>query len=147
METIYQELFEYNYQMNQKLIQAFVEHSDKVSEKSVKWFNHILNAHHLWNNRIDKQREDYGVWQIHSLGYLADINLTNYNWTKEILKNTDLNKTINYVNSQGKAYTNIVKDILLHVVNHSTYHRGQIAADFRDTGLEPINTDYIAFKR
>jgi uncharacterized damage-inducible protein DinB len=34
-----------------------------------------------------------------------------------------------------------------HVVNHSTYHRGQIAAFIRQFGIKPPQTDYIAFAR
>jgi uncharacterized damage-inducible protein DinB len=34
-----------------------------------------------------------------------------------------------------------------HVVNHSTYHRGQIAAFMRQLGAVPPSTDLIAFAR
>ncbi|WP_209331385.1 DinB family protein [Lunatimonas salinarum] len=34
-----------------------------------------------------------------------------------------------------------------HIVNHSTYHRGQIATLFRESGLQPVVTDYIMLKR
>ncbi|QLH28398.1 MAG: hypothetical protein HWD63_02710 [Candidatus Parvibacillus calidus] len=39
-----------------------------------------------------------------------------------------------------------MKDIIFHIINHSTYHRGQIAMEFRQSGLEPLNTDYIFYK-
>lgn len=34
-----------------------------------------------------------------------------------------------------------------HVVNHSTYHRGQIAAFMRQLGVKPPSTDLILFAR
>jgi uncharacterized damage-inducible protein DinB len=37
--------------------------------------------------------------------------------------------------------------MVTHVVNHATYHRGQIAAFFRQIGLKPIGTDFITFAR
>jgi uncharacterized damage-inducible protein DinB len=37
--------------------------------------------------------------------------------------------------------------MLTHVVNHATYHRGQIATMFRQLGLKPIGTDLITFAR
>lgn len=37
--------------------------------------------------------------------------------------------------------------MVTHVVNHATYHRGQIAAFFRQLGLKPIGTDFITFAR
>lgn len=34
-----------------------------------------------------------------------------------------------------------------HLVNHSTYHRGQIAAMLRQLGAQPISTDLIRYYR
>lgn len=147
MELSYEELFEYNHRMNQKVIAEFSEHPDKVSERAIKLISHILNAQNIWNNRIDKQEEPYSVWQVHSLAHLKEIDLKNYTRTLEILKTADFSRVVEYVNSQGHAYRNTVKDILFHAVNHSTYHRAQIAMEFRQNGLDPLNTDYIAYKR
>jgi uncharacterized damage-inducible protein DinB len=36
---------------------------------------------------------------------------------------------------------------LQHVVNHSTYHRGQVVTLLRQLGVEPIGSDLIAFYR
>jgi len=38
-------------------------------------------------------------------------------------------------------------EMLLHVVNHGTYHRGQIAAKVRELGGKPVSTDYIYYTR
>ena len=37
-------------------------------------------------------------------------------------------------------------DLMLHVINHSTYHRGQIALMLRQVGAVPIATDYHVFR-
>ena len=37
--------------------------------------------------------------------------------------------------------------MLFHFVNHSTYHRGQIASNLKEHGIEPLVTDYIFYKR
>jgi len=50
---------------------------------------------------------------------------------------------VDYVNSKGERYTSRVEDILMHVVLHSAYHRGQIALELRAAGFEPAYTDYI----
>lgn len=147
MKEFYKEVFDYNHQMNQKLLNEFNLHSNKASEKAVKWINHILNAHQVWISRIDKLEEPLSPWHVHSLGYLKDINASNYKRSLEIIEKGDLHQTISYTNSVGKAYTNTLKDVLFHIINHSTYHRGQIASDFRSTDLNPLVTDYIAFKR
>jgi uncharacterized damage-inducible protein DinB len=36
---------------------------------------------------------------------------------------------------------------MIHLVNHSTYHRAQIATLLRQGGLEPVNTDFITYDR
>ena len=35
--------------------------------------------------------------------------------------------------------------LMQHVVNHSTYHRGQVALTMRQLGAEPLATDFHAF--
>jgi len=35
--------------------------------------------------------------------------------------------------------------LMQHVVNHSTYHRGQVAAMMRQLGAEPVSTDFFLF--
>jgi len=96
--------------MNQKLIHEFTHHSDKVSEKSVKWMNHILNAQQIWNNRISRQEESYAIWQMHSLGALKDIDTSNFARTMDILETEDFLRVVEYTSSVGKAYSNSVKD-------------------------------------
>jgi DUF1680 family protein len=38
-------------------------------------------------------------------------------------------------------------DLLRHVVNHSTYHRGQVTLLARLAGATPVSTDLAAFQR
>jgi uncharacterized damage-inducible protein DinB len=44
-------------------------------------------------------------------------------------------------------FSNTIKDILFHMINHSTHHRAQIAMDMRNNKLEPLPLDYIFYKR
>ena len=37
--------------------------------------------------------------------------------------------------------------IMIHLVNHSSYHRAQIAMLLRQNGFEPVNTDFITYDR
>jgi len=58
-----------------------------------------------------------------------------------------LSSIIEYQNSNQQRFKNSLEDILIHLFNHGTYHRAQIAMDLRQHGLEPIKTDYINFVR
>jgi uncharacterized damage-inducible protein DinB len=54
-----------------------------------------------------------------------------------------LMETVWYQNTKGEAFTDRVQDILMHVVMHSAYHRGQIATHMRAAGHTPASTDFI----
>jgi uncharacterized damage-inducible protein DinB len=58
-----------------------------------------------------------------------------------------LTEVISYTNTQGEAFQTTVEDILIHVFNHGTYHRAQVARDLRQHALTPVNTDYITYVR
>ncbi|WP_372944435.1 DinB family protein [Muriicola sp.] len=147
MEEFFNELFDYNFYCNKQLIEAFGQMED-VPEKSASLFNHLLNAHHIWNARINGTEPGYGVWQDHTLSDWTDIHYENQRNTFEIITNTDDFETrIDYQNSEGRLFTNTVQDMLFHIVNHSTHHRAQILADLRANGIEPISLDYVFYKR
>ena len=54
-----------------------------------------------------------------------------------------LARSLTYKNTKGESFSSQKQDILLHVVMHSAYHRGQIAADMRAAGFSPPYTDFI----
>lgn len=143
MEQFFKELLEYGHHFNQKLGDIFTANPGKTSEKSVKLYNHILNAQQIWNNRIEPKQPPFGIWEIHPIENCKNIDKINYENSLFILEKFDLNDTISYTNTKR----NSLRDILFHIVNHSTYHRGQIATEFRQNGLEPLITDYIFFRR
>ena len=47
----------------------------------------------------------------------------------------------------GKQYESPVWQIVLHVVNHATLHRGQVVAMLRQLGMTPPGTDLIYYYR
>lgn len=140
-------LFEYNHHTNLQLIQDIEDLQGQIPEKSSSIFSHILNAHHVWLCRIAGSSPRYGIWEQHVFNSFEAIENQNFNETLELLKTTDLQRTINYANSSGQTFQNTVEDICLHLINHSTYHRGQIALLHRQNDIQPLPTDYIAYRR
>lgn len=140
------ELFEYNYYFNNKLIEFISENFQLKPEKSVKLLNHLINAQQIWNPRINNESE-FEVWQINDWNNISKINADNYSKTLEIIHNENPRNIIEYKNSKGQKFINKIEDVLFHVINHSTYHRGQIATDIKNNGIEPLTTDYIFYKR
>ncbi|MDT0538901.1 MULTISPECIES: DinB family protein [Croceitalea] len=147
MEGFFNQLFDYNFYCNKKLIEQAVEF-DAISDNTIKLFSHILNAHHIWNKRILKEESSYDVWQIHKVADWQDIHYENQRATFEIIRNNDdLNIRIDFMTTEGRSFANDLKDILFHIINHSTHHRGQILADFRSNNIQPLGLDYIHYKR
>jgi len=58
---------------------------------------------------------------------------------------SDLSKAISYVNPRGETWTYPLGQQMLHVVNHSTYHRGQITTLLRQLGAEAVSTDLLLY--
>ena len=147
MIAFFKELFEYSHHFNQQLAEVFIAKPTGLTERATKLFNHILNAHQVWNSRITVERNSVGPWDLRPINELKEIDRVNYANSIRILDQADLDSVINYRNSRGDSYTNSVRSILFHVINHSTYHRGQIATEFRQNGIEPLVSDYIFYKR
>ena len=63
------------------------------------------------------------------------------------LTQADLDGSRGYKTTEGKAYSNVLSDMLLHLANHSSYHRGQITTLLRQSGAAPQSTDFILFIR
>jgi uncharacterized damage-inducible protein DinB len=51
-------------------------------------------------------------------------------------------KTVN-----GDTFTHVFWHAFQHMVNHSSYHRGQIITMLRQLGEKPVTTDLIRFYR
>jgi uncharacterized damage-inducible protein DinB len=56
-----------------------------------------------------------------------------------------LDEPLTYVNFAGKTWTYPLGEVLVHVANHGTYHRGQIATLLRQLGKAPVSTDYLRY--
>jgi uncharacterized damage-inducible protein DinB len=54
-----------------------------------------------------------------------------------------LNQPLTYTNLKGERYTYPLGRTLFHVLNHQTYHRGQITALLRQLGAKAPNIDYL----
>lgn len=146
MKDNFQDYLEYNQHFNQLLIENFIDNNLIWDEKSKNLLNHILNAHQIWNARILNQNK-FEVWQINSNNKLLNINSENLINSSKILDEREPDEIITYQNSKGITFENSIQEIFFHFINHSTYHRGQIAMLMKEVGLEPLNTDYIFYKR
>lgn len=114
--------------------------------RSVRLMAHIVGAEWVWRNRLFPGTKTMAVWpQLSAPEILREIKELRPAWDSYLAKLTSdhLEDDVAYTNSKGEHYRSALSDILMHVAMHSAYHRGQIAADMRASGLEPVYTDFI----
>lgn len=63
------------------------------------------------------------------------------------LTEDSVQEVIQYRNWRGERFSQPLSHMLRHVVNHASYHRGQVTTLLRQLGGEPVPTDLILFYR
>ncbi len=119
------------------------------SERSRKLLEHILFAQNVWMSRI-KGRPFLAPTAPLSLDDLRVEFQKSYDEYLEFLswlQDDELDSTVQYQDLKGNQGSNSLRIILTQVLNHGTYHRGQIALITRDEGGVPLATDYIVYQR
>jgi uncharacterized damage-inducible protein DinB len=123
-----------------------VMRSSGADERSLQLMAHIISAERLWLERIRQQPQSSPVWPKADLDQCeAQAAEMGRIWREylELITAGDLSQQVTYKNSKGEAWTNMLGDILTHVILHSAYHRGQIASHMRESGRTPAYTDFI----
>ena len=63
------------------------------------------------------------------------------------LSQEDLDREMEYQTLRFGVYSNPLWQSMQHLVNHGTYHRGQVTTLLRQLGAQPILTDLMHFYR
>jgi uncharacterized damage-inducible protein DinB len=64
------------------------------------------------------------------------------------LSDADLERVVPYKSLDGKhAFESVVADVVRHLVNHATLHRGQAVGMIRQLGIAPPVTDLMMYYR
>ncbi|MUP46382.1 damage-inducible protein DinB [Gramella sp. BOM4] len=148
MKDFFKELFEYSHHYNLEIIKKFNDGDLHfiVPERAVELLSHTLNAQKIWNERMEGKSDNVKVWEVHEVENLEEIENTNHARSLDLLENEDLGRIVEYRNSKGESYRSSVQDIFFHIINHSTYHRGQIATEFRKQNIDPVVSDFVYYK-
>ncbi len=138
-------LFAYDDWANREVLSS-LRTAPNPPPQSLKLTAHILSAEGLWLARLNQQKPALPVWPELALAQSeAEADAVGASWRSylEQCREADLSHQIRYVNSKGESWSSQVDDVLLHVITHSAYHRGQIASGMRAAGLTPAYTDFI----
>lgn len=145
MRDRFQQLFRYDEWANQEILNSCAR-VEPVPSRSLKLLAHILGTQYVWYSRIKAEESLLAVWPELSIEACQEHARQLLRIWNAFLEQTDENRLatqITYRNTKGETWTNSIEDILMHVIMHSAYHRGQIASDMRSAGHTPAYTDYI----
>ena len=138
---------DYNYWAN-KLMLDTLDDLEYLPHQVISWMSHIFNAHDIWNKRMQSSDvPHYEVWQTHPRDQWQAINEEVHRYSYEILGRRSPSEIIQYHSTSGIAYRNTIADVVYHIINHSSYHGGQIVYEMRREGLVPVSTDFIRYCR
>ena len=152
-------LYDYNSWANHRMLDACAPLTPEQLSRDLKssfpsvraTLEHIVWAEWLWLERW-KGSSHSGP----SAEEFADLAAIRTRWNQveaELqqfvrgLNAADLDRTVTYRNTKGKEFSNPMAHMLQHLVNHGTYHRGQVTTMLRQLGAAPVATDLIAFYR
>jgi uncharacterized damage-inducible protein DinB len=138
-------LLEYDAWANQEVLNA-MRAAEACPPKALKYMAHVLAAEQVWLSRLLQDGEKVVVWPEQTLEECAKKASTMAHFWRDYvggLTESQLAQPVSYRNSKGEQWESTRGDILMHVVMHSAYHRGQIAAEMRAAGLQPAYTDFI----
>lgn len=145
----FQRLFRYNAWANARTYE-YVKRMPAPPHDVLKLLAHNVLGQELWYARVTGDGavpSDY--WQALPLEESWQLELKMQELWNTFLLQADeakLHARLDYVRL-GKPCSNVVSDVLMHMITHSMYHRGQIAIAVRTAGGEPMPTDFVAAGR
>jgi uncharacterized damage-inducible protein DinB len=105
---------------------------------------HIFQADRIWLSRVTGSprltlADSDERWTLDSLQTAwVEVHLGWIDWAGSV---ADVGKILDYTNLSGQSMRLPLWQLVFHVVNHGTYHRGQITTMLRQLGASPVSTD------
>lgn len=123
--------------------------SGQPAIKAINLAAHIQAARLEWNARLTgRPSVDLMFFDHAEIGQVEQLTAeANERWDAYIQELTpaELDRIAHYNNMQGQPNRCAAADILTHVFNHGSYHRGQIAMLVTQAGGERAVTDFIFY--
>ena len=153
-------LCKYNFWANDRICTWIKKADLKVDEELKSSFPsirktlyHLWDAQFIWLARLNG--ESPNTWPSHSfkgnldeaIGGLQQNTLALATYI-ELLDENEYQREVEFKSIDGTSYFNSVEEIIMHVINHSTYHRGQLITLLRTGGFTAVDsTDFIRYLR
>jgi uncharacterized damage-inducible protein DinB len=145
-----QRLFEYDQWANRAALDSLSTIPGDAG-RAGRYFAHIIGAQRVWLSRFETpDSPSTEPWPALTFNEAqAAVEVLHKRWMNllGLVTPEKLASDLVYRNTQGQEFRTPVQDVLMHLVMHSVYHRGQVAAAVRESGGKPASTDYIAYMR
>lgn len=127
--------------------ELYAENVESVFPSIRATFEHIYEIDRSWFTRINgNEVEMEAALCTTALGAKTSLSKL-HSKMLQYFNNSDSSLAITYHNSTGAKFVNTLDDLLVHLANHGTYHRGNITAMLHSLGHKSISTDYIYYLR
>ena len=161
MKELLKQFATYHIWANQKLIDVILSLPEEQQTKEIPGsfpslyatILHIWDAESIWWQRMKLQERIIGPSE-NFKGTMIDCcnGLMNQSqqWDQWIRNASDLSidHVFAYTTSENEQFKQPIYQMLLHVFNHGTYHRGQLVNMLRQLGAAKIpQTDFIVWSR
>ncbi len=161
MKQLLHQYAAYNLWGNKVITERIAQLPEEIIDKETKSsFNsiyktvvHLMDVESIWWQRLKLQ--EHVEWPGKSFDgnfeelsqQLLSLSKQWYDWI-QITNDVNLDHVFGYQNSKKEFFKQPVYEMLLHLFNHQTYHRGQLVTMMRQNGIEKIPaTDFIVFSR
>lgn len=144
-------MMDHMYWADGRILDALKE-SETKNKDLLKLVRHVAVAERVWLSRLQGMGSaQYSLWEevedLTGIRTMFEENAGQYRVYIEGLEESGLDGLIDYANQSGVPFRTSVRDILLQVLLHGQYHRGQINRALRIESAEPVQVDYITFAR
>jgi uncharacterized damage-inducible protein DinB len=142
--------FEFEQWTNTMILNSLKTLKEK-DERAITLFSHLLSSHSMWLSRVNKTEFTCTLFQERTLDECETLMKENLGGWQNYLENKtddDLQEKIEFMSAweaNPSKRRMSVEDALTHIINHSSYHRGQIVASIKGKVDElPLST-YIMY--
>jgi uncharacterized damage-inducible protein DinB len=157
--SVLQDQIDYTAWASRRLMQAAVDLSPEELSRDFLTADHsvlgtlvhIYFADRLWLARVQGAPfpglpSDSERTLVHLQSALPDLHDRWRQWASSLTVESPT-REIKYSDLKGNQWKQPLWQIILHVVNHGTHHRGQISGFFRSMGHTPPTIDLVAYQR
>jgi uncharacterized damage-inducible protein DinB len=127
-----------------------LEHDFQTADKTVSGtLMHIFRSERVWLARIEGRSLNFSADGENFSSLLENWPILRASWHSwsDSISDNDCDRVLSYQDMRGISRNDTLAEIVLHVVNHSTHHRGQVSGFLRSLGKTPPVLDAIHYAR